>query len=156
MLSEKTGICGKIFHLANPLLVWYARYTLPKFDYFKALNRIVSVLHQNEKGNGKSRWSREISRVKGSLEGWGKSQGSREISRAEGIDFSIPPKFWWSVDILSSSIFTDFTELDRTVKIRLWNGVNRWTHPLFRKSQYPIFSEIVPKMVRKLVNLCIG
>ena len=30
---------------------------------------------------------------------------SREISRAEGMDFPIPPEFWWSTDILSSSIF---------------------------------------------------
>ena len=30
----------------------------------------------------------------------GKSRGSREISRAEGMDFPIPPEFWWSTDIL--------------------------------------------------------
>ena len=41
--------------------------------------------------------TREISR--------GKSRGSREILRAEGMDFPIPPEFWWSTDILSSSIF---------------------------------------------------
>ena len=29
----------------------------------------------------------------------------REISRAEGMDFLKPPEFWWSTDILSSSIF---------------------------------------------------
>ena len=29
-----------------------------------------------------------------------KSRGSREISRAGGIYFPIPPKFWWSTDIL--------------------------------------------------------
>ena len=36
----------------------------------------------------------------GNLEGRGKSRGSREISRAGGMDFPIPPKFWWSTDIL--------------------------------------------------------
>ena len=35
----------------------------------------------------------------------GKSQGSREIWRAEGMDFPIPPEFWWSTDNLSASIF---------------------------------------------------
>ena len=30
----------------------------------------------------------------------GKSRGSRKISRAEGMDFPIPPEFWWSTDIL--------------------------------------------------------
>ena len=33
------------------------------------------------------------------------SQGSREIWRAEGMDFPIPPEFWWSTDNLSASIF---------------------------------------------------
>ena len=35
----------------------------------------------------------------------GKSRGSREIWRAEGMDFPIPPEFWWSTDNLSASIF---------------------------------------------------
>ena len=35
----------------------------------------------------------------------GKSQGSREIWRAEGMDFPIPPEFWWSTDNLSASFF---------------------------------------------------
>ena len=35
----------------------------------------------------------------------GKSRGSREIWRAEGMDYPIPPKFWWSTDNLSASIF---------------------------------------------------
>ena len=30
----------------------------------------------------------------------GKSRGSREIWRAEGMDFPIPPEFWWCTDIL--------------------------------------------------------
>ena len=34
----------------------------------------------------------------------GKSRGSREIWRAEGMDFAIPPEFWWSTDNLSASI----------------------------------------------------
>ena len=34
-----------------------------------------------------------------------KFRGSREILRAEGMDFPIRPEFWWSTDILSSSIF---------------------------------------------------
>ena len=38
-------------------------------------------------------------------EAQGKSQGSREIWRAEGMDFPIPPEFWWSTDNLSASIF---------------------------------------------------
>ena len=33
-------------------------------------------------------------------EALGKSQWSRETSRAEGMDFPIPPGFWWSTDIL--------------------------------------------------------
>ena len=33
-------------------------------------------------------------------EAQGKSRGLREISRAEGMDFTIPPEFWWSTDIL--------------------------------------------------------
>ena len=31
----------------------------------------------------------------------GKSRGSREILRAEGMDFPIPPSFWWSTDTFS-------------------------------------------------------
>ena len=38
-------------------------------------------------------------------EAQGKSRGSREIWRAEGMDFPIPPEFWWSTDNLSASIF---------------------------------------------------
>ena len=30
----------------------------------------------------------------------GKSLGSREISRASGMDFPIPPSFWWSTDTI--------------------------------------------------------
>ena len=30
----------------------------------------------------------------------GKSRGSREISRAEGMDFPIPPSFWWSTNTI--------------------------------------------------------
>ena len=55
---------------------------------------IVSVHHQNEGGIGKS-----------IPDARGKSQGSREIWRAEGMDFPIPPEFWWSTDNLSASIF---------------------------------------------------
>jgi len=54
----------------------------------------VSVLHQDEGGIEKSiPDARKISR------------GSREIRRAEGMDFPIPPEFWWSTDNLSASIF---------------------------------------------------
>ena len=35
----------------------------------------------------------------------GKSRGSREIWRAEGMEFPIPPEFWWRTDNLSASIF---------------------------------------------------
>merc|ERR1719222_411944 len=56
----------------------------------------VSVLHQDEGGIGKSiPDAREISR----------GRSPREIWRAEGMDFPIPPEFWWSTDNLSASIF---------------------------------------------------
>ena len=35
-------------------------------------------------------------------------QGSMEISRGEGMDFPIPPEFWWSTDNLSSSAGKDW------------------------------------------------
>ena len=61
-------------------------------------NQIVSMLHQNEGGIGKSiRDAPEIS--------WDPRDFPREILRAEGMDFPIPPEFWWSTDILSSLIF---------------------------------------------------
>ena len=62
---------------------------------------IVSVLHQDEGGIGKSiPDARKISR-----DPRPESRGSREIWRAEGMDLPIPPEFWWSTDNLSASIF---------------------------------------------------
>ena len=59
------------------------------FQICRYICHIVSVLHQNEGGIGKSiPDAQEISR------------GSREISRAEGMDFPIPPEFWWSMEFL--------------------------------------------------------
>ena len=53
--------------------------------------RRMSILHQNSGGIGKSIWSaldpRDFLRA-------------REISWQSGIDFPIPPEFWWSMDIL--------------------------------------------------------
>ena len=43
----------------------------------------------------------------------GKSRGSREISRAEGMDFPIPPEFWWSTDILL--IINSSTGMDQEI-----------------------------------------
>ena len=53
------------------------------------------------------RWPKDFPRPKSYPEGEAreKSWGSREISRAERMDFPIPPKFWWSTDILSASSF---------------------------------------------------
>ena len=70
--------------------------------------RIVSVLHQEEGGIGKSiPDAQDFPRPERFPEGEarGKSRGSREIWRAEGMDFPIPPEFWWSTDNLSASIF---------------------------------------------------
>ena len=53
------------------------------------------VLHQNEAGRY---WEIHPETPE-------TSQGSREIWRAEGMDFPIPPEFWWSTDNLSASIF---------------------------------------------------
>ena len=84
---------------------------------------IVSVLHQEEGGIGKSiPDAQDFPRPERFPEGEarGKSRGSREIlrdfpgpwvlqnpwpreiSRAEGMDFPVPPESWWSTDILSS------------------------------------------------------
>ena len=41
------------------------------------------------------------------------SPGSREISRAEGMDFPIPPEFWWSTDILL--IINSSTGMDQEI-----------------------------------------
>ena len=68
----------------------------------------VSVLHQEEGGIGKSiPDAQDFPRPERFPEGEarGKSRGSREIWRAEGMDFPIPPEFWWSTDNLSASIF---------------------------------------------------
>ena len=57
------------------------------------------MLHQDEGGIGKSIPDAQEGEARG------KSRGSREIWRAEGMDFPIPPEFWWSTDNLSASIF---------------------------------------------------
>ena len=70
----------------------------------------VSVLHQEEGGIGKSiPDAQDFPRPERFPEGEarGKSQGLREIWRAEGMDFPIPPEFWWSTDNLSSSAGKD-------------------------------------------------
>ena len=67
--------------------------------------RRMSVLHQNSGSIGKSIPSAfEISRGRalpsGNLLGLGKYLGSQEISRVSGMDFPIPPLFWWSTDTI--------------------------------------------------------
>ena len=61
------------------------------------VQQTVFVLHQDEGGIGPQIFpeTQEIS--------WGRSP--REIWRAEGVDFPIPPEFWWSTDIFSASFF---------------------------------------------------
>ena len=91
------------------------------------LHWIGSVLHQDKGGIGKSipdaqeisQDPKDIPRAKpeGNLEGRGK------FSRAEGMDFPIPPEFWWGTDILSSSIFLQ--EVDQEIlreKLQLGAG----------------------------------
>ena len=43
----------------------------------------------------------------------GKSLGSRKISWASGMDFPIPPEFWWSTDILL--IINSSTGMDQEI-----------------------------------------
>ena len=80
---------------------WHQKQTpKPLFDTTNpkklGTNYIVTVLHQNEGGIGRSiPDGQKISRD---------PRGSREIWRAEGMDFPIPPEFWWSTDNLSASI----------------------------------------------------
>ena len=69
---------------------------------------IVSVLHQDEGGIGKSIPDARSPRP----ERFPNFRGSREIWRAEGMDFPIPPEFWWSTDILSSLIFLQAQGVD--------------------------------------------
>ena len=78
----------------------FSKFILPLSSNFG----IVSVLHQDEGGIGKSipdvqeisRDPNDFPRAKpeGNLEGRGKFWG------AEGMDFPVPPEFWWSTDIL--------------------------------------------------------
>ena len=78
------------------IFLMYLKRCLVETKRFCRITNAVSVLHQDEGGFGKSTPNAvEISR----------GLSSREISRAEGMDFPIPPEFWWSTDILSSSIF---------------------------------------------------
>ena len=87
-LLEWKSHCARILSICMPFV-----FTQPSI-YVKIY--IVSVLHQDEGGIGKSiPDGRKISR----------GRSSREILRAEGMDFPIPPEFWWSTDILSASIF---------------------------------------------------
>ena len=69
------------------------------------MEQTVSVLQQNEGGTGKSipdAW--EIS--------WD-LRGLKIISRADGMDFPIPPEFWWSTDILL--ILNSFRGMDQEI-----------------------------------------
>ena len=63
----------------------------------------------------------------------GKSRGSREISRAEGMDFPIPPEFWWSTDILL--IINPSTGMDQEIHPNLRN--RKW-----RKKKQTWFLEV--------------
>ena len=72
------------------------------------MHRIKSVVHQDEGGIGKSvPETQEISQ----------GQSPREIARAERMDFPIPPKLWWSMDIFSSSIFLQWARRMDNAKI---------------------------------------
>ena len=95
----KCDICGNAFKSENGLRIHKGKShkgsELPQCEKIRYPD-IVSVLHQDEGGIGKSipaaqfPETQEISRVR----------SPREISRAEGMDFPIPPEFWWSTDIL--------------------------------------------------------
>ena len=74
------------------------------------------MLHQDEGWIGKSiPDAQDFPRPERFPEGEarGKSRGSREISRAEGMDFPIPPEFWWSTDILL--IINSSTGMDQEI-----------------------------------------
>ena len=96
---------GKIdFNTVNPSLS-------TGMDFLIHPMRRMSVLHQNSGGIGKS----IPSVLQTSLNPW-ESLRSREISWASGMDFPIPPSFWWSTDTVC-------------FKAYIW-GVTIWTQDM--------------------------
>ena len=92
----------------------------------------------------------------------GKSRGSREIRRAEGMDFPIPPEFWWSTDNLSASIFLQGVDQkilpcgqERIDSVKINPSLLMMTDWLVRHIFYPFLCKSIPKKHTNQICECV-